>query len=178
MYSFKTCTVCVLGVSRQSIETMLCIPIQIIELRIFHSYIFHWSWYILGSDKLQAVLVPDMKDDIYSLCQMLQPNQISGTNSWIAIFTENGAIIMTSESCQSIIEKAIRQGSQTHIADQVAGIYILRQTSTKIASLSMDISTSMKNIWMKNSELDDLYTGYTQHGLNWLPAHTQHTFVT
>ena len=55
---------------------------------------------LFGPDKLQAVLVPGMKDDIYSLCQLLQPNNISGTNSKIAVFTENGAIIMTSESCQ------------------------------------------------------------------------------
>ena len=56
---------------------------------------------LLGPDKLQAVLVPGMKDHIYSLCQLLQPNRISGTNSRIAVLTKNGAIIMTSESCQS-----------------------------------------------------------------------------
>ena len=31
---------------------------------------------LLGPDKLKAVLVPGMKDDIYSLCQLLQPNPI------------------------------------------------------------------------------------------------------
>ena len=73
---------------------------------------------LLGPDKLQAVLVPGMKDDMYSLCQLLQPNKESGTNSRTAVFTENGAIIMTSDSCQSLIEKAISQGSQqTHAAD-------------------------------------------------------------
>ena len=77
---------------------------------------------LLGPDKLQAVLVPGMKDHIYSLCQLLQPNPISGTNSRIAVFTKNGAIIMTSESCQSHIEKAIRQGNQTHAEDQIGGI--------------------------------------------------------
>ena len=81
---------------------------------------------LLGPDKLQAVLVPGMKDDIYSLCQLLQPNPISGSNSRIAVFTENGAIVMTLESCQSLIEKAIQQGSQTHVADHIGGTYVFR----------------------------------------------------
>ena len=55
-----------------------------------------------------------------------QPKRLSGSNNRIAVFTENGAIVMTSKSCQSLIEKAIRQGSQTHIADQVGGIFSAR----------------------------------------------------
>ena len=78
---------------------------------------------LLGPDKLQAVLVPGMKDDIYSLCQLLQPNPRTGTTAKIAVFTENGAIVMTSESCQSLIQAAIRQGSQTHVADQI-GVFM------------------------------------------------------
>ena len=128
---------------------------------------------LLGPDKLKAVLVPGMKDDIYSLCQLLQPNPISGTNGRIAVFTENGAIIMTSESCKSHIERAIRQGNQTHAADQIGDIYILRQQSSTIASLSTTIPTPFKNIAMQRSQLDDLYTGYTQHGLNWLQDNLQ-----
>ena len=91
---------------------------------------------------------------------------MSGTNGRIAVFTENGAIIMTSESCQSHIERAIRQGNQTHAADQIGGIYILRQQSYNIASLSTTVPTQFKNISMQRSQLDDLYTGYTQYGLN------------
>ena len=121
---------------------------------------------LLGPDKLQAVLVPGMKDDIYSLCQLLPPNPISGTNGRIAVFTENGAIIMTSESCQSHIERAIRQENQTQAADQIGGIYILRQQSSTIASLSTTVPIPFKNIAMQRSQLDDLYTGYTQYGLN------------
>ena len=34
---------------------------------------------LLGPDKLPAVLVPGMQDDIYSLCQRLQPNKRTGT---------------------------------------------------------------------------------------------------
>ena len=113
---------------------------------------------LLGPDKLQAVLVPGMKDEIYSLCQLLQPNSKSGTSSRIAVFTENGAIIMTSDSCQSLIEKAISQGSQTHAADQVGGIYILRPQSKNIATVSHHASY--------DHDLDDLYKGYTQQGLN------------
>ena len=62
---------------------------------------------LLGPDKLQAVLVPSMRDDIYSLCQLLQPNHRTGTPAKIAVFTENGTIVMTSESCQSLIQEAI-----------------------------------------------------------------------
>ena len=115
---------------------------------------------LLEPDKLQAVLVPGMRDDIYSLCQLLQPNQRTGTAAKIAIFTENGAIVMTSESCQSLIKQAIQQGSQTHIADQVGGIYMLRNASTTLASLSSS------HVIAHSSHLDGLYTGYTRHGLS------------
>ena len=91
---------------------------------------------LLGPDKLQAVLVPGMKDDIYSLRQLLQPNHRTGTSAKIAVFTENGAIVMTSESCQSLIQEGIKQGSQTHIADQVGGIYVLRNAPTTLATLA------------------------------------------
>ena len=121
---------------------------------------------LLGPDKLKAVLVPGMKDDIYSLCQLLQPNPMSGANGRIAVFTENGAIIMTSESCQSHIERAIRHGQQTHAADQIGGIYILRQQSSNIASLSTTVPTKFEKIELQRSQLDNLYTGYTQYGLN------------
>ena len=115
---------------------------------------------LLGPDKLQAVLVPGMKDDIYSLCQLLQPNQRTGTSARIAVFTENGAVVMTSASCQSLIEQAIRQGSQTHVADQIGGIYVLRDATTSLASLSSS------RVVAQSSHLDGLYTGYTRHGLN------------
>ena len=39
---------------------------------------------LLGPDKLQAVLVPGMKDDIYYLCQLLQPNHRTGTSAKIS----------------------------------------------------------------------------------------------
>ena len=78
----------------------------------------------LRPGKLPAVLVPR-----YVL--FLKPNHKTGTPSRIAVFTENGAIIMTSESCQSLIEKAIQQGSENHVADQIGGAYVLRQKSTK-----------------------------------------------
>ena len=115
---------------------------------------------LLGPDKLQAVLVPGMKDDIYSLCQLLQPNHRTGTSAKIAVFTENGAIVMTSESCQSLIQEAIRQGSQTHIADQVGGIYVLRNATTTLTTLSSS------HVVAHSSHLDGLYTGYTRHGLS------------
>ena len=91
---------------------------------------------LLGPDMLQAVLVPGIKDDIYSLCQLLQPNHRTGTTAKIAIFTENEAIVMTSESCQSLIKEATQQGSQTHVADQIGGIYVLRNLTTTLATMS------------------------------------------
>ena len=91
---------------------------------------------LLGPDMLDAVLVPGIKDDIYSLCQILQPNHQTGATSKIAIFTENGAIVMTSESCQPLVERAIKQGAQTHVADQVGGTYVLRNPPTTLATMS------------------------------------------
>ena len=112
---------------------------------------------LFGPDKLQAVLVPGMKDDIYSLCQLLQPNHRTGTPAKIAVFTENGAIVMTSETCQSLIQEAIKQESQTHI---YGGIYVLRNAPTTLAT------SSTSHVTEHSSHLDGLYTGYTRHGLS------------
>ena len=85
---------------------------------------------------LPAVLVPGMTDDIYSSCHILQPDLKTGALSKIAVFTANGAIVLTSASCQSLIKKAIKHGAQTHMADQIGGIYVLRKTSTTLATMS------------------------------------------
>ena len=71
---------------------------------------------------------------------------------------------MTSESCQSVIQQTIQQGSQTHIADQVGGIYVLRNAPTSLAIFSTS------HVIAHSSHLDGLYTGYTRHGLSWLPV--------
>ena len=115
---------------------------------------------LLGPDMLQAVLAPGMNDDIYSLCQLLQPNHRTGTTDKMAIFTQNGTIVMTSESCQPLIEKAIKQGAQTHVADQVGGICVLRNLPTTLATMSKSHPAA------PTSHLDSLYTGYTRHGLS------------
>ena len=78
---------------------------------------------LLGREKLSAVLVPGTKDDIYSLSGLLN----SGAKDKVAIFTKNGAIILTADSCKEAILSAIRDGEKTHTADQVDGIYVLRQ---------------------------------------------------
>ena len=114
----------------------------------------------LGPERLPALLVPGMRDDIYSLCQLLQPNHLTGPTSKIAIFTENEAIVMTSGSSQTLIEKAIKQGAQTHVANQVGGIYVLRKNSTTLATMSKLHSATSA------SQLDGLYIGYTRHGLS------------
>ena len=101
--------------------------------------------------------------DIYS-CQLLQSDHRTGTAAKIAIFTENGAIVMTSESCKSLIQEAIKQGSQTHIADQIGGIYVLRNITTTLATMSSS------HVVAHSSHLDGLYTRYTRHGLSRLPV--------
>ena len=78
---------------------------------------------LLGREKLPAVLVPGTKDDIYSLSGLLN----SGAKDKVAIFTKNGAIILTADSCKEAILSAIRDGGKAHTAEQVDGIYVLRQ---------------------------------------------------
>ena len=73
----------------------------------------------LGPDKLPAVLVPGMRDDIYSLSSILRANEHTGSPGKVAIFTESGAVILKSESCQELLQQAIHQGSQTHVADKL-----------------------------------------------------------
>ena len=82
---------------------------------------------LLGREKLPAVLVPGVKDDIYSLSGLLNPNGATGAKDKVAIFTKNGAIILTADSCKEAILSAIRDGEKIHTADQVDGIYVLRQ---------------------------------------------------
>ena len=82
---------------------------------------------LLGREKLPAVLVPGMKDDIYSLSGQLNSNGATGAKDKVAIFTKNGAIILTADSCKEAILSAIRDGEKAHTADQVDGIYVLRQ---------------------------------------------------
>ena len=82
---------------------------------------------LLGREKLPAVLVPGMKDDIYSLSGLLNSNGSTGAKDKVAIFTKNGAIILTADSCKEAILSAIGDGEKTHTADQVDGIYVLRQ---------------------------------------------------
>ena len=80
--------------------------------------------------------------------------------SKIAIFTENGAIVMTSELCQPLVERAIKQGAQTYVADQVGGIYALRNPPTTLATMSKSHPAAPA------LHLDGLYTGYTRRGLS------------
>ena len=82
---------------------------------------------LLRREKLPAVLVPGMKDDIYSLRGLLNSNSTTGAKDKVAIFTKNGAVIFNADSCKEVILSAIRDGEKTHTADQVDGIYVLRQ---------------------------------------------------
>ena len=58
---------------------------------------------LLGREKLPAFLVPGMKDDIYSLSVLLNSNGTTGAKDKVAIFTKNGAIVLTADSCQGAI---------------------------------------------------------------------------
>ena len=69
---------------------------------------------LLGREKLPAVLVPGMKDDIYSLSELLNSNGATGAKDKVAIFSKNGAIILTTDSCKEAILSAIRDGEKTH----------------------------------------------------------------
>ena len=118
---------------------------------------------LLGKDKLHAVLVPGMNDDIYSLSSLLQKNPHTGAKEKIAISIANGAIVLTAESCQGLIQRDLNDGHQTHAADKIDGIYILRnhqETSMK------SISASTKNAISSDDHSDGLDAGYTVLGLS------------
>ena len=57
------------------------------------------QWF-LGPDMLPAVLVPGMRDDLYSLSSLLRANAYTGSPGKVAIFTESGAVILESDLCQ------------------------------------------------------------------------------
>ena len=116
----------------------------------------------LGPDKLPAVLVPGMRDDIYSLSSLLRANEHTGSPGKVAIFTKSGAVILKSESCQELLQQAIHQGTQTHVADQVDGIYVLRPASMTTMAHVRSFSTAQDD----QEETSGLYTGYTRPGLH------------
>ena len=116
----------------------------------------------LGPDKLPAVLFPRMRDDIYSLNNLLRANEHTGSPGKVAIFTESGAVILKSESCQELLQQAIHQGTQTHVADQVDGIYILRPASMTTMAHAHLFSTAHAN----QEDTSRLYAGYTRPGLH------------
>ena len=65
---------------------------------------------LLGREKLPAVFVPGMKVDIYSLSGLLNSNGATGAKDKVSIFTKNGAIILTADSCKVAILSAIGDG--------------------------------------------------------------------
>ena len=99
----------------------------------------------LGPGKLPAAQVPGMRDYIYSLSSLLRANEHTGSPGKVAIFTEPGAVVLKSESCQKLLQQAIHQGSQTHVADQVDGIYVLRPASMTTMAHVHSFSTPHAN---------------------------------
>ena len=116
----------------------------------------------LGPDKIPAFLVPGMIDDIYSLSSLLRANEHTGSPGKVAIFTELGAVILKSESCQELLQQAIHQGTQTRVADQVDGIYVLRPASMTTMAHVHSFSTAHTN----QQDTSGLYAGYTRPGLH------------
>ena len=115
-----------------------------------------------GREKLPAVLVPGMKDDIYSLSGLLNSNGATGAKDKVTIFTKNGAVIFTADSCKEAIFSAIRDGEKTHTADQVDGIYVLRQDM----SVHLCAIQSHQIPLPSTEDLDELYGGYTVPSLH------------
>ena len=116
----------------------------------------------LGLDMLPAVLVPEMRDDTNPLSSLLRANEHTGSPGKVAIFTESGAVILESDSCQELLQQAIHQGSQTHVADQVDGIYALLPASMITMAHVHSFSTAHAN----QEDTSGLYTGYTRSGLH------------
>ena len=114
---------------------------------------------LLGREKLPAVLVPGMKDDIYSLSGLGNSNGATGAKDIVAIF-------LTDDSCKEAILSAIRDGEKTHTADQVDGIYILRQDMTLPTSSHLYAIQSHQIPLPSTEHLDGLYGGYTVPGLH------------
>ena len=121
---------------------------------------------LLGREKLPAVLVPGMKDDIYSLSGLFNSNGATGAKDEVAIFIKNGAIILTADSCKEVILSAISDGEKTHTADQIDGIYVLRQ-DMYVPTSSHLCEIQSHHIPLPSTEhLDGFYGGYTVPGLH------------
>ena len=86
----------------------------------------------------------------------------TGSPGKVAIFTESGAVILKSESCQELLQQAIQQGTQTHVADQVDGIYILLSASMTTMAHVHSFSTAHAD----EEDISGLYAGYTRPGLH------------
>ena len=113
---------------------------------------------LLGLEKLPAVLVPRMKDDIYSLSGLLNSNGAKGAKDKVAIFTKNGAIILTADSCKEAILSAIRNGEN--------GIYVLRQDMSVPTSSHLCALRSHQISLPSTEHLDGFYGAYTVPGLH------------
>ena len=116
---------------------------------------------LLGREKLPAVLVPGMKDDIYSLSGLLNSNGATGAKDKVAIFTKNGAIILTADSCKEAILSAIRDGEKTHTADQD----ICSPTGHVCTYFVTSVCTTVSPL-PSTEHLDGLHGGYTVPGLH------------
>ena len=90
----------------------------------------------------------------------------TGAKDKVAIFTKNGAIILTADSCKDAILSAIRDGEKTHTADQVDGIYVLRQDMSVPTSSHLCAIQSHQIPLPSNANLDGFYGDYTAPGLH------------
>ena len=93
----------------------------------------------------------------------MRANAYTGLPGKVAIFTETGAIVLESNSCQEILSHAIHQGSQTHVADQVDGIYVLRPAGMTSMAHVHSVSKAQN---ANPEEISGLYAEYTRSGLH------------
>ena len=107
---------------------------------------------LLGREKLPAVLVPGMKDDIYSLSGLLKSNGATGAKDKVAI-------ILTADSCKETILSAIHDGEKTHTADHVNGIYVFRQDMSVPTSSHLCALQSHQIPLPSTEHLDGFYEG-------------------
>ena len=121
---------------------------------------------LLGCEKLPAVLVPGMKDDIYSLSGLLNSNGATGAKDKVAIIIKNGAIILNAYSCKEAILSAIRNGEKTHTADQIDGLYVLRQDMSVPPSCHICALQPHQIPLSSTEHLNGFYGGYTVPGLH------------
>ena len=75
---------------------------------------------------------------------LLNYNGATGAKDKVAIFTKNGTIILTADSCKEAILSAVRNGEKTHTADQ--GQYIRHRVHRDVQSKEVESGGTVLHI--------------------------------